>query len=91
MDIVEINGDWIGYYTFDNGYTDEDKKEKIPFRLTIKRGINEFVGQVFEETEFGGIDDDIIIKGYQNGDEIEFTKFYTLEHSIDENDNLVSI
>ena len=91
MDIVEINGDWIGYYTFDNGYTDEDKKEKIPFRLTIKRGISEFVGQVFEEVDFGGIDDETIIKGHQNGDQIEFTKYYTREHFIGENDQLVSI
>jgi len=80
MDIVEINGDWIGYYTFDKGYTDEDKKEKIPFRLTIKRGINEFVGQIDEEVDFGGINDEIVIKGRQNGDEIEFIKYYTLEH-----------
>ncbi len=90
-DIVEIKGDWIGFYTFDKGYSDTDRQTKVPFRLTIERGINEFVGRIYEEADYRGIDDEIIIKGHQNGDEIEFTKFYTLEHFIDENDNLVSI
>lgn len=91
MDIVEIKGDWIGYYTFDKGYDDWDKQQKVPFRLTIERGINEFVGRIFEEPEHGGIDDQIVIKGHQNGDEIEFAKYYTLEHYIDENNELVSV
>jgi hypothetical protein len=91
MDIVEINGDWIGYYTFDNGYSEENKQQKVPFRLTIKRGINEFVGRIYEEVDFGGIDDEIVIKGHQNGNEIEFTKYYTLEHLIDENNDLISL
>jgi hypothetical protein len=91
MDIIEIGGDWIGYYTFGEGYTEEQQQTKVPFRLTIKRGINEFVGQVFEEAAYGGIDDEILIKGNQNGDEIEFTKYYTKEHFVDENNELVSI
>ncbi|UXE67268.1 MAG: hypothetical protein KA713_01290 [Chryseotalea sp. WA131a] len=91
MESIEIKGDWIGYYTFDNGYNDWDKEQRIPFRLTIERGIYEFVGRIFEEAKFGGIDDDIVIKGRQNGNEIEFTKYYTLEHYLDENNQLVSI
>ena len=90
-DIVEIKGDWIGYYTFDNGYTESDKRQRIPFRLTIERGINEFVGRVYEEVDHGGIDDDIVIQGRQNGDEIEFAKYYTLQHFTDEGNNLVSM
>ena len=91
MDIIEIQGDWIGYYTYDKGYNEWDKQQKVPFRLTIERGINEFVGRIFEEIEYGGIDDEIIIKGHQNGDEIEFTKYYTLEHYINEHNEQVSI
>lgn len=91
MEIVEINGNWIGYYTFEDGYDDWDKQQKIPFKLTIERGIYEFVGRIFEEPKFGGIDDEIVIKGRQNGEEIEFTKYYTLEHYIDDNNELVSI
>ena len=89
--MVEINGDWIGYYTFDVGYSDWYKQKKIPFRATIKRGINEFVGQMTEETGFGGVDDFIVIKGLQNGDDIEFTKYYPKEHILDEHNQLQSI
>jgi hypothetical protein len=35
MESIEIKGDWIGYYTFDHGYNEWDKEQKIPFRLTI--------------------------------------------------------
>ena len=90
-DIVEIKGDWIGFYTYDKGYNISDRQLRIPFRLTIERGINEFVGRIYEESDYGGIDDEILIKGRQNGDEIEFTKHYTLEHFVDENDELNSI
>ena len=91
LDIVEIRGDWIGFYTYDEGYSDSDRKLKVPFRLTIERGINEFVGRIYEEGDYGGIEDEIVIKGHQNGDEIEFTKYYTLEHFIDESNEVVSI
>ncbi len=39
----------------------------------------------------GGIEDPIVIKGRQNGDEIEFTKYYALAPFSDENNNLVSV
>lgn len=91
IDIVEIKGDWIGYYTYDIGYADADKQQKVPFHMTMERGINEFVGRIFEEVSYGGIEDEIIIKGQQNGDEIEFTKYYTREHFVDENNELNSI
>jgi hypothetical protein len=88
--MMEINGQWIGYYTYDKGYTDWNKHQEIPFRLIIQRGISEFVGRIFEEVDFGGIDDEISIKGHQNGDEIEFTKYYKLAHSINEHNETVS-
>jgi len=89
--IIEIKGDWIGFYTYDRGYNIADRLLKIPFRLTIERGINEFVGRIYEEADYGGIEDEIVVKGRQNGDEIEFTKYYTLEHFVDENEGLVSV
>ena len=88
--MIEIKGDWIGYYTFDETYGDWGKDRRVPFRMIIERGINEFVGRIFEETDYGGIDDEITIKGRQNGDEIEFTKFYTKDHYLDENFESVS-
>jgi hypothetical protein len=90
-DIVEITGDWIGFYTYDKGYNISDRQLKVPFRLTIERAINEFVGRIYEEADYGGIDDEIVIRGRQNGDEIEFSKYYTLEHFVDGDDNLVSV
>jgi len=89
--MIEIKGDWIGCYTYNKGYSDLDKEERVPFRLTIDRGVYEFVGRIVEEVNYGGIDDEVVIKGRQNGDEIEFTKYYTLEHFVDENNDLVSI
>ena len=90
-DIVEIKGDWIGFYTYDKGYNISDKQLKVPFRLTIERGINEFVGRIYEEADYGGIEDEIVVRGHQNGNDIEFTKHYALEHFFDANDNLISI
>lgn len=88
--MVEIDGNWIGFYRYGEAYTDADKELKVPFRVTITRGINEFVGTMWEEPEYGGIQDDIIIKGRQDGDEIEFVKYYALEHFTDEHNQLHS-
>ena len=89
--MIEITGNWIGYYTFGDDYGEWGRDRRVPFRMTIKKGINEFVGRIFEETDFGGIDDEITIRGRQNGEEIEFTKHYTKEHLLDENFELVSL
>lgn len=89
--MIEIKGDWIGYYTFDEGYGDWGKDKRIPFRMIIERGIHEFVGRIFESVEHGGIDDTAVIKGRQNGDTIEFIKQYTAEHFLDENFESVSM
>ncbi|MFZ6010032.1 MAG: hypothetical protein ACOYXT_06750 [Bacteroidota bacterium] len=89
--MIEIKGNWIGYYTFDERYGDWGKDRRVPFRMAISRGINQFVGRVFEDTDYGGIDDEITIKGRQNGDEIEFEKHYTKEHFLGENSEQVAI
>jgi hypothetical protein len=89
--MIEITGDWIGYYTFGERYGDWGKDRRVPFRMKIQRGISEFVGRIFEETDYGGIDDEITIRGRQNGDEIEFTKHYTQEHLLNENGEQVSL
>ena len=83
--MIEIEGDWIGYYTYGKQYGDWGKDRRVPFRMKLERGINEFVGRVFEEEDYGGIDDEIGIRGQLLGDEIEFTKFYTKDHYLDEN------
>ena len=38
--------------------------------------------RLIEEEEYGGIDDEIVIKGQLNGDKSEFTKYYTQEHVV---------
>jgi hypothetical protein len=88
--MLEITGDWLGYYTYGDGYEAWQRQQQVPFRMTIQRGISEFVGRIFEEAEYGGIDDEIVIKGRQNGDDIEFTKYYSREHFSDDQGNLVS-
>ncbi len=89
--MIEIAGSWIGYYTFSEKYGEWGKDRRVPFQMIIEKGINQFVGRIFEEIEFGGLDDDkIVIKGRQNGDEIEFTKFYSKEHLLLENYETIS-
>jgi len=85
MDMINIDGYWIGFYTYDKGYSQLTKFESVPFSVAIKKEFDNFVGRVVEEEEFGGIEDEIVIKGTLSGNKIEFTKYYTLEHIVDEN------
>jgi hypothetical protein len=85
MAMIDIDGHWIGFYTYDKGYSQLTKFESVPFSVTIKKEFDNFVGRVIEEEEFGGIEDEIIIKGKLTGVKIEFTKYYTLEHLVDDN------
>src|SRR5690349_9039891 len=88
--MIDIDGHWIGFYTYATGYSDLMKVESVPFRVTVKKGWDNFVGRIIEEEEYGGIDDEILIKGQLNGDRIEFTKYYTQEHIVDENNESFS-
>ena len=83
--MIDIDGHWIGFYTYDKGYSQLTKFESVPFSVTIKKEFDNFVGRVIEEEELGGIEDEIMIKGKLSGDRIEFTKYYVLEHIVDEN------
>ena len=89
--MIDISGEWIGYYTFDKSYGDWGKDRQVPFKLVIKKGFQNFVGTLFEEVEYGGIDDKILIKGRLSDDEIEFTKYYAKEHYLDEDSEIISI
>ena len=82
--MIDIDGKWIGFYTYDNGYGELTKLEPVPFTIVIKKAFDHFVGRVTEDEDFGGIDDEILVKGRLNGTEIEFTKYYTLEHIVNE-------
>ncbi len=86
--MIEVQGDWIGFYAYD---LNPNENRKIPFRANINRGINEFVGRIYEDADHGGIDDEIVIRGHMNDDEIEFNKYYAKEHYLDENNESVSI
>jgi hypothetical protein len=88
--MIDINGHWIGFYKYDKGYSELTKLESVPFRVIIQKQWDNFVGRVTEEEEYGGIDDEIIIKGQLNGDKIEFTKYYTQEHVVFENNETFS-
>ena len=88
--MIEINGDWIGFYTYGKGYTELNKLLTVPFNATIKKGIYLFVGRVTEELEYGGIDDEIVIRGQLSGTDIEFIKYYSREHVLDSGNETVS-
>jgi hypothetical protein len=88
--MINIDGYWIGFYTYDKGYSQLTKFESVPFSVTIKKEFDNFVGRVIEEVELGGIEDEIKIEGKLNGNKIEFTKYHTLEHSVDENNESYS-
>lgn len=88
--MIDINGHWIGFYNYDKGYPDLTKLESVPFQVTIKKEWDNFVGRLVEEEEYGGIDDEILIKGQLNGDKIEFIKYYTQEHVVYENNESFS-
>ena len=83
--MIDINGKWIGVYSYDTGYSEVTKLQAVPFNATIETGLKEFIGQITEEVEYGGLDDEIVIRGQLKGNEIEFVKYYTLEHTLDEN------
>jgi hypothetical protein len=78
----DIDGHWIGFYTYGKGYSNLTKLETVPFTVTIKKEFENFVGHMVEEEEFGGIEDEILIKGKLSGNKIEYTKYYTLEHVV---------
>jgi len=89
--MIDIEGHWIGFYNYDKGYSQLMKLHSVPFRVTIKKEWHNFVGRLIEEEEYGGIDDEIIIKGQLSGDKIEFTKYYTQEHVVYENNESFSL
>jgi hypothetical protein len=89
--MIHIDGDWIGFYTYDKGYSQLTKLDTIPFRATIKREFENFVGRIIEEEDFGGIEDEILIKGKLTENRIEFTKYYTLEHIVYEDNESFSL
>jgi hypothetical protein len=89
--MLEIQGHWVGYYTYGEEYGEWAKDKRVPFRMIIERGITEFVGRIFESAEHDGIDDDILIKGRQNDDEIEFVKYYTKQHFADDSGKTISL
>jgi hypothetical protein len=53
--MTDINGEWLGYYTFDEDYGDWGKERRVPFRLVVGKAINDFVGRIFEEVDYGGM------------------------------------
>ncbi len=78
--MIEMSGHWIGFYTYGHKYPELYKFITVPFNAWLEKGFKKFVGKISEEVEFGGIDDEAVIRGEINGDEIEFTKYYTQEH-----------
>ena len=88
--MIDINGSWTGFYSYGEGYSQLTQLVSVPFSVSIKKEFEWFVGRVIEDVESGGIEDEILIKGQLRGRKIEFTKYYTLEHLVDKDDNSAS-
>jgi len=89
--MIDLNGYWIGYYTYGSGYSEWDKLRVVPFNVTIRVGIYQFIGRLTEEVNYGGIDDEIAILGRLQADEIEFTKYYSRRHVLSENNKIITL
>ncbi len=83
--MIDINGEWIGFYNYVEGYSVTNQLQSVPFIMIIDKGIDEFIGKIIEDVANGGIDDEIIVRGKFNNDVIDFIKFYKNAHYMDEN------
>ncbi len=88
---INLNGQWIGYFTYGPEYGEEMNGEKIQFRIFI----NEFFDGQFKGTSvdiegFGANTDTAIINGFLADDFISFTKEYPDFFIIDDNGEKIS-
>jgi hypothetical protein len=90
MTTLNIEGHWIGFYTYGKEYSTEDQQTSVPFNAEFKNTLTGFVGKMSEEVDYGGIDDEIYIEGRININSISFTKFYTKKHYVNEQGEAIS-
>jgi hypothetical protein len=90
MSPIDIEGRWIGFYTYGKEYSTEEQLTSVPFTVEFKNTLIGFVGKMSEEVDYGGLDDQIYIEGQMNTDTISFTKFYTKKHYVNEKGETVS-
>jgi hypothetical protein len=88
--MIDVEGRWIGAYTYGSGYSVESQQTSVPFEAEFKNTLMGFVGKIFEEVEYGGLDDDIYVEGQLDLDKISFTKFYSKAHYFNEQDETIS-
>ncbi len=81
---IILNGNWIGFYEYGNGYPESFKGRRILFEAAIGQGPTDFLGKIKEKNEIGETDD-VRVKGTIIDDRIIFTKHHTKVYSIDEN------
>jgi hypothetical protein len=90
MPTLDIEGRWIGFYTYGKEYSLEEQLTSVPFTVEFKNTLVGFVGKMTEEVGYGGLDDEIYVEGQMDMNSISFTKFYTKKHYVNENGETVS-
>ena len=86
--MINLEGDWIGFYEYGEGYSEANKLVKVPFVMTVENAVDEFIGKIKEDKTSEGVEDLILVRGKLDNDLINFVKFYTKAHYIHE-DNMI--
>lgn len=82
---IDFTGQWVGHFAYGPDYGDELAGEKVHFRLFIdsfKEG--EFVGRSIDLEGIGANYEVAEVKGYVEGNFINFTKQYPYLYGLDE-------
>lgn len=88
--MMDIEGRWIGTYSFGSEYPADMRHVAVPFEAEFKNTLMGFVGKIFEVVEAGGLDDEIYVEGQLDKNKISFNKFYTRSHHMDDNGETIS-
>lgn len=84
---INLNGNWIGFYQYDNGYPESLRNRKTLFEAILGQGSTEFIGKVREQNE-GGEMEEIRVKGTLIDNRIIFTKHITKSYLLNESGEL---
>jgi hypothetical protein len=88
--MVNIEGRWIGTYSYGQEYPAHTQHIEVPFEAEFKNTLMGFVGKIFEDVETGGIDDEIYVEGEIDRNKISFNKFYTKKHHMNDSGETVT-
>jgi hypothetical protein len=87
-EVISVQGQWYGYFSYGPDYGPELEGEKVVFSLLIsQQGDGQFVGKCIELEGIGASREVSTIKGFVDGSTISFQKEYATYSTIDEQGN----